>query len=143
LLQELGFEGVDKFADKYHDRVYDHLPEWKKKILRQEKKDSQNKKNRQDHPQGQQQQHGQGSHTDEYYRNQPAAGGNRDIGGHGSDRGMSSHAPSGRQEYRDDRDSRYAPDEKPSSRGLNAGAMAMRDPGRTSYEDYVRSTPSS
>ncbi|KAF2848451.1 hypothetical protein T440DRAFT_166070 [Plenodomus tracheiphilus IPT5] len=25
-LVELGFEGVDKFADKYHDKVYDHLP---------------------------------------------------------------------------------------------------------------------
>jgi hypothetical protein len=134
---------VDKFADKYHDRVYDHLPEWKKKILRQEKKD---RKNRQDHPQGQQQQqqqYGQGSHTDQYYRNDSGAEGNRDIGGHGGDRGMSSYAPSGRQEYRDDRDSRYAPDEKPSSRGLNTGAMAMRDPGRSSYEDYVRPTPSS
>ena len=133
---------MDKFADKYHDRVYDHLPEWKQKVLRQQKRD---RKNRQNHPQGhqqQQQQHGQGSHTDQYYRNNSGAEGNRDIGGHGGDRGMSSYGSGGRQEYRDDRGPRYAPEGYTSSRGLNTGAMAVHDPGRRSYEDFVRPTPS-
>lgn len=40
-LVELGFEGVDKFANKYHDRAYNHLPEipGKKKQRHQNQRD--------------------------------------------------------------------------------------------------------
>ncbi|KAH8723874.1 hypothetical protein GQ44DRAFT_803164 [Phaeosphaeriaceae sp. PMI808] len=101
-LVELGFEGVDKLACKYHDRVFDHLPAWKQKQQQQQQ-------------QRQQQQHNLPPPANDRQRDRRDSGAERNRNDKKSDRGMSSYspphapsyAPDGRQDYRDERDERF------------------------------------
>lgn len=123
-MKELGFEGANKLANsKYHDRVYDHLPAWKKKQRRQQAQAqaAQNSRNPPDQE-----------------RQRPTNAVN-----FAADDQMSSYAPSyapdGRQgqgqgyrdgeryDYRDDRGPRYVRDESAYFASPNPGAIAMRD----------------
>ncbi|KAF2822464.1 hypothetical protein CC86DRAFT_448238 [Ophiobolus disseminans] len=109
-LAELGFEGVDKFANKYHDKVYDHLPAWKQKQKRQEaraKKD--------DHQQQRQHSRGPPENEQERSRQDSPVERSRNVNFEDDQREMSSYAPSHapsyaptarqdqRQDYREDR----------------------------------------
>ncbi|KAF2622406.1 hypothetical protein BU25DRAFT_495128 [Macroventuria anomochaeta] len=110
-LVELGFEGVDKVVDKYHDKAFDkvgkHSPSWHRRHDRQ------------------QQQQG--------VRNPPASESsraNRDTsrGRDDSESNSDMYAPDRRQErdYQDRRDTRYVSDETFYHRGPDAGAVVMR-----------------
>jgi hypothetical protein len=153
LLQELGFEAVDKGVDKYHDRVYDHLPAWKKKQKRQEAQ-----ARRRSH---EQKQHNQAEPANETQRSRDIGSGRNteDEDEDDIERGMSysqsqapSYAPSGRQDhrdYRDDRgDDRYVRDEGATSayyRNAQPGAIVMRDNenygGQPGYGAFVCQFP--
>jgi hypothetical protein len=155
LLQELGFEAVDKGVDKYHDRVYDHLPAWKKKQKRQEAQ-----ARRRSH---EQKQHNQAEPANETQRSRDIGSGrnteDEDEDEDDIERGMSysqsqapSYAPSGRQDhrdYRDDRgDDRYVRDEGATSayyRNAQPGAIVMRDNenygGQPGYGAFVCQFP--
>jgi hypothetical protein len=155
-IQELGFEGVDKFACKYHDKVYDHLPAWKKK---------QQKQQAQDRRQHEQQQHNPPPPANEQQRARELPEEDRSINQYNDyrDGAMSSYAqsqapsyaPDRRQDYRgyeedrrqdyrgyeNDRHGRYVQNEGGYNRGVNAGAIVMRDneayPERNGYEVAV------
>jgi hypothetical protein len=125
----LGFEGVDRVTDKYHDRIYDHLPAWKK---RQQARDRQhNGQQDQDQP-----------HQQERARKD--SGADRDVNFQ-DDNNMSgytqsqapSYAPDRRQDYRDERDreSRYGQEEAQYQQSRNAGAMVQ---GQREYYASVR-----
>jgi hypothetical protein len=141
---------VDKFADKYHDKVYDHLPAWRKK---QQAQQAQNRRNHE------QQQHNQPAPANEKQRSRELPENNRDGDQPNNDNDNTdmssyaqsqapSHAPDRRQEYRgyqDDRYGRYVQNESGYNRGLNAGPIVMRDheayPERTGYEVGVSHLP--
>jgi hypothetical protein len=139
LKQELGFEGIDKVTDKYHDRIYDHLPAWKKKQKRQEARDQKEKQD--DDRQADQHDQDQ-SHRQERARKD--SGADRSVNFQDNDN-MSgytqsqapSYAPDRRQDYRDkrDRDSRYGQEEAPYQQSRNAGAMVQ---GQRGYPSSVR-----
>ncbi|KAH7377358.1 hypothetical protein BKA66DRAFT_158034 [Pyrenochaeta sp. MPI-SDFR-AT-0127] len=95
---ELGFEGVDKFADKYHDKVYDHLPAISKSRQKQ-RRSSQNPDK---------------GYYSETYRSYEA------------DANM--YAPDGRQErdYRPGTDERYYEDDRSYYRASDAGSGVPR-----------------
>lgn len=141
--QELGFEGVDKFADKYHDQVYDHLPARKKKRNQEEK---QNRENNRQNPQEQQsrelpqeqqdrsprsprsrqnQQQPSSRHPDKGYP-RPRSAPSGDKIDYEDDPEM--YAPDRRQErdYRGASDERYREDERSYYNGPDAGAVVPR-----------------
>lgn len=145
--QELGFEGVDKFADKYHDKVYDRLPAipvGTRKQNRQEQ--AQTRKDRQ-HNQWPDQQNPQtekdqraisnshtnhnhqqySSHPDKrYLPNRPRSSGKEN--GFRDDMSMSSYAPDRRTEwdYRGGGDERYYEDERIHYKGPDTATTVPR-----------------
>ncbi|KAH7406478.1 hypothetical protein DE146DRAFT_393029 [Phaeosphaeria sp. MPI-PUGE-AT-0046c] len=135
-LVELGFEGVDKFANKYHDTVYEHLPAWRRKQKRQQEQASQNQ-----HQQQKQQQRKQPAAANEPQRSREVPEEDHDETYPNDD--MSSYAQSQYapyadrgQDYRgypDARDARYVQEETSYRRSPNAGAIVMRD--REAYAD--------
>jgi hypothetical protein len=150
VLQELGFEGLDKFADKYHDNVYDHLPAWKKKQKRQEAK--QKLQNQQDHQDEQKEnRHKEPAEEKQHSRRDSAAETSRDINAQKfdkTDQGMSAYAPDGRHGYQDERDMPYVQDyyrahnanayAPPNNADANAPRTRDAPQGRTGYEVVVR-----
>jgi hypothetical protein len=159
LLQELGFEGLDKFADKYHDNVYDHLPAWKKKQKRQEAQQKQQKQQNQQNQHDQHNQQKENRHKppadqNQHSRRDSAAETNRDINAQKfdkTDRGMSAYAPNGRHGYQDERDMPYVQDyyrahnadayAPPNNADANASRTRDAPQGRTGYEVVVRLNP--
>lgn len=128
-VQELGFEGIDKFANKYHDTVYDRLPAWKRK---QQKNQAQAQ---------QQQQRNAPPTANEQQRTRELPEEDRNELYHQNDN--MSHAQSQYssydrgQEYRgypDARDARYVQEETTYRRSPNNnGAIVMHD--REVYAD--------
>lgn len=139
---------MDKLANsKYHDRVYDRLPAWKKKQKQQQNQATQNR--RKPH-------NGHEPSTNDRPRSvSPTA---RSVNFAANDN-MSSYAPSyptsyapsgrhghhrdeGRDDYRDDRAPRYVPDEQAYYANSNPGTIVMRDNetlgGQTGYGANVR-----
>ncbi|KAJ8111472.1 hypothetical protein OPT61_g5939 [Boeremia exigua] len=121
-LVELGFEGVDKAVDKYHDKVYDtvgkHPPSWHWRHRHDQKQKEQ--------------------------RNPPASEAHRDDPRtyQNSQAGANMYASDRRQEreYQDRRDPRYVSDETLYYRGPDAGAVVMRgsDPYNNAREYEVQ-----
>jgi hypothetical protein len=126
---------VDKLTDKYHDKVYDHLPAWKKKQQRQEAQDQRaGQQQRQNQaPANEQQEYQQHSRRDSAAERNVN---DREVN-FDNDRDMSygqsqagSYAPRRQdpRDYQDDRDRRYQeegayrPPPPP-----NAGTIEMRD----------------
>ncbi|KAF9690523.1 hypothetical protein EKO04_011335 [Ascochyta lentis] len=120
-LVELGFEGADKFVNKYHDKAFD-------KVGRHSHRRRDRQQQRQQ--QGQQQQRyreppaSESSHAD--HRPSRAHGDTlREDDDRDSDSDM--YAPDRRQEREQDRrDARYVSDETFYYRGPDAGAVVMR-----------------
>lgn len=102
--QELGFEGVDKFADKYHDRVYDHLPAIPK-VRRKQLQQQQNQQRSSQHPD-------KGYYQDDIRYEHEAI----------------MYSPDGRQEhdYRPGADDRYYDDGRSYYRASDAGTGVPR-----------------
>lgn len=135
-LVELGFEGIDKFANKYHDTVYDHLPAWRRK---------QNKKQAQAQAQQAQvqQQQNPAPPADEQPRARELPKEDRDALYNQNDdmsyaQSQYSSYPDRGQEYRgypDARDARYVQEETTTYRRSpnNNGAIVMHD--REVYAD--------
>lgn len=130
-LVELGFEGVDRFAERYHDKVYDHLPPLGKKNSRG--KQQQSSQSQQTSQQQQQQQQGQ----------QPDDGYSRPRSGPPPDdpyidtRRMYASDRQDERDYRsserDYRGERYYEDERVEYKGPAAGALVAR--GRDDFSD--------
>ncbi|KAF1846252.1 uncharacterized protein K460DRAFT_281915, partial [Cucurbitaria berberidis CBS 394.84] len=115
---ELGFEGLDKVTDKYHDKVYDHLPAWKRKQMKEDQQDQQGQQRSQQGRPDQQQRSSQ--HPDKGY-SRPRSAPSRDENRYEDDAEM--YAPDRRQE----RDYRDANDERSYYNGPNPGAVVPRD----------------
>jgi len=129
-LVELGFEGVDKFANKYHDTVYDHLPAWKRRQKRQQAQQKQQKQQHNAPPPANEQQRAR--ELPEEDRNE--------VYSHNDDmshaQSQYSSYPDRGQEYRgypDARDARYVQEETAYRKSPNNGAIVMRD--REVYAD--------
>lgn len=136
---------MDKFADKYHDKVYDHLPAWKQKQQGQQQAKA-GREYRQD-----QRDYDKSANEHQRSRRDSPVERSRNVNFDDNDRDMSSYArsaytpsyaPNVRQDYRDDRAPRYVRDESIYYKGPNAGAIVMRDneatEGRTGYDLSVR-----
>ncbi|KAH9862834.1 hypothetical protein J1614_010927 [Plenodomus biglobosus] len=162
---ELGFEGVDKFADKYHDKVYDHLPAvpiGKRRHQQQsharESRQDYNKDGQQAKP-GFRDQRDLPAFSSEYqqYSTYPDKGYSHNgsglrggENGYRDDRTMSSYGPNSRSEgdyqprsteryYEDERNYKHSPDPVPRGRDT---ADSMGSQQMTSgYEQSDRGRP--
>ncbi|OAL57369.1 hypothetical protein IQ07DRAFT_34933 [Pyrenochaeta sp. DS3sAY3a] len=128
-LVELGFEGVDKFAQKYHDKVYDHLPA----LPPLGKKDSRGRQSSQSQQTNQQRQQ-QRQPPDEGY-SRPRSGPPPDDN-YIDNRRMYAPDRQDERDYRSERDyrgERYYEDERVEYKGPGAGALVAR--GRDDFSD--------
>lgn len=133
-LQELGFEGVDKAVDKYHDKVWEksgkHSAGWHR---------------RHDHKQPQQPQKRRPPTSESSRSREDTPRGPDDGSNIESDRDMYASDRRFDREYQDRRDrdrgdSRYVSDDTFYYRGPDAGAVAMRgsDPYNNAREYEVQ-----
>lgn len=161
-LVELGFEGVDKFADKYHDKVYDHLPavpigkrrhqqqsharEWRQDYVKDGQQAKPGLRDQRDLPALASDYQQCSTYSDKGY-SQNGSGPREGENGYRDDRTMSSYGPDLRSEgdyqprsaeryYEDERNYKHSPGRVPRGRDT---ADSMRSQQMVAYQQPQQS----